>query len=71
MTQDGKSSILKKLFINTSISTLKGQRREMNTILKYNFLQNFMLKTFLKAHLGGSVVEGLPLAQVVIMGSWD
>ena len=24
-----------------------------------------------KGHLGGSVVEHLPLAQVVIRGSWD
>ena len=28
------------------------------------------LKTLL-GHLGGSVVESLPLAQVVILGSWD
>ena len=33
------------------------------------------LKSFIEksemGHLGGSVVEHLPLAQVVILGSWD
>ena len=28
-------------------------------------------KNLLPGHLGGSVVEHLPLAQVVILGSWD
>lgn len=28
-------------------------------------------KKALWGHLGGSVIEHLPLAQVVIMGSWD
>ena len=29
------------------------------------------LECLLQGHLGGSVVEHLPLAQVVILGSWD
>ena len=29
------------------------------------------IKDRLEGHLGGSVVERLPLAQVVIPGSWD
>ena len=32
---------------------------------------NSFLKTNILGHLGGSVVEHLPLAQVVIPGSWD
>ena len=29
------------------------------------------LRNAIQGHLGGSVVERLPLAQVVILGSWD
>ena len=34
-------------------------------------LWNLRLKKFWYGHLGGSVVEGLALAQVVILGFWD
>ena len=30
-----------------------------------------VIKNFSKGHLGGSVVEQLPLSQGVILGSWD
>ena len=31
----------------------------------------YIYKRALKGHLGGSVVENLPLPQIVILGSWD
>ena len=31
----------------------------------------FSFKGLTRGHLGGSVVEHLPLAEVVILGSWD
>lgn len=40
-----------------------------NSILKYNDLLSD--KTLLLGHLGGSVVEFFPLAQIMIPGSWD
>ena len=33
--------------------------------------RHFMSKTLGQGRLGGSVVDCLPLAQVVILGSWD
>ena len=34
-------------------------------------VREYVLKELLWGHLGGSVVEHLPLAQVVIWGSWE
>ena len=31
----------------------------------------FIQKSRVRGHLGGSVLEGLPSTQVVILGSWD
>ena len=47
-----------------------GQGSEPRTVL-YTPPTGYTLKTMEKGHLGGSVVERLPLAQVMILGSWD
>ena len=43
---------------------------ETNIALYVNQMK-FKLKNKKEGHLGGSVVEDLPLVQVVILGSWD
>ena len=41
------------------------------TLLTSFYLNQFKFKKERRGHLGGSEVEGLPLAQGVIPGSWD
>ena len=43
----------------------------MHTHLLIQCLENIYQIVNIGGHLGGSVVEHLPLAQVVILGSWD
>ena len=48
--------------------------REIGSLLVTDVAESWVpwaLKIHLEGHLGGSVVEHLPLAQVVIPGSWD
>ena len=41
-----------------------------NEILKFDFVGT-EYETYKQGCLGGSVVESLPLAQIMILGSWD
>ena len=38
---------------------------------KHQQILKLSLQKYTRGHLGGSVVKSLPLAQVVILGSWD
>ena len=49
-----------------------GLIRELNSFKKSNSQNHsWYMESTVLGHLGGSVVEHLPLAQVVVPGSWD
>ena len=51
-----------------SSQIIKGNRRNLNV---YKQVKKPVRKILYEGCLGGSVVEHLPLAQVMIPGSWD
>ena len=67
------SNMWSSLINNWKMRLLQGERECFNFRLfqKDPKLTNILKKTTCWGHLGGSVIKPLPLAQVVILGSWD
>ena len=53
----------------------KASKGSVKTAFKYRCVlcnsRKYFIKVVAEGHLGGSAVEGLPLAQGMILGSWD